>query len=481
MGVVYRAVDERLNRTVALKVIASGIADAELRRRFLKEARAASSFSHPNVVTIHEVDTAGEIDFIVMELITGRSLDKRIPPKGLPIDEAVSIGEQVASALAAAHAAGIVHRDIKPANVVVTDSGHVKLLDFGIAKQLAAAAGADAATLTVADPTMPGSVLGSVPYMSPEQAQGQAIDGRSDVFGFGVLLYETLTGRRPFSGSTSLETVAKILEATPLAVEAIRTDVPLVLASLVSACLEKDRNRRPQSSEVHAQLSSLRHSRSASVISIGALFTRRAVAIPALILLTVAAGTGWWWWESGRTIRDARRRLPAVLELAAKDDSFAFFPLAFELIKALPDDPQLREAWQRLTIAPPPLKSDPPGAEVLVKGYTSPDDQWVSLGRTPIDAPRFPAGGLARVRFVKDGYAQSDGTTTLSTLNQHLDPIASVPEGMARVAAGTVVIDGIQSQVGDFWLGRNEVTNREFKAFVDAGGYANVIIGRRRS
>ena len=137
MGVVYRATDLKLNRTVALKVIGVDLGGGDQRACFLKEARAASAFNHPNIVTIHEIDTAGEIDFIAMELLSGRSLDKRIAKNGLPIDEVMSFAEQVASALAAAHVAGIVHRDIKPANVMVSDAGHVTLLDFGVAKQLA--------------------------------------------------------------------------------------------------------------------------------------------------------------------------------------------------------------------------------------------------------------------------------------------------------------------------------------------------------
>jgi hypothetical protein len=471
MGVVYRAIDTRLNRTVALKVIGAAVASGDLRRRFLKEARAASAFTHPNIVTIFEVDAAGEIDFIAMELVAGRSLDKQIAPSGLPIDRALMIAEQIASALAAAHAAGIVHRDIKPANVMVSESGQVKLLDFGIAKQLATEVAADAATLTVADSTTPGAVIGSVPYMSPEQAQGHAIDGRSDVFGFGVLIYEMLTGRRPFGGTTSLETVAKILEATPAAVEQIRTDVPLSLASLVGRCLEKDRSRRPTSDDVLAQLASLRRSR-ATPASVRALVARRAVVVPAIVALAIVAGAAWWWWESGREVREARRRLPGILEIAARGDSYAFYPEAAALIKLLPGDPQLRQAWASLTFTVPEIKSDPPGAEVLVKGYSSPDTAWVSLGLTPLTNVSFPQG-MARVRFVKDGYVTIDGSATLFMFNASLDPVASMQDGMVHVPGGTVLVDGNRRPVSDFWLARHEVTNREYKAFVDAGGYTN--------
>jgi predicted Ser/Thr protein kinase len=471
MGVVYRAVDTRLNRTVAIKVISVTLADAEQRRRFLKEARAASAFNHPNIVTIHEVDTAGDVDFIVMELVSGRSLDKRIAPNGLPIDEVLSFAEQIASALAAAHAAGIVHRDIKPANVMVSDAGHVKVLDFGIAKQLSAPGGADAATLTVVDPTAPGAVLGSVPYMSPEQAQGHAVDGRSDVFAFGVLVYELLTGRRPFNGTTSLETVAKILEATPQSVEAIRTDVPVPLATLVSTCLEKDRNRRPQAAAVHAQLTALRRARSTPTVSIDSVLRRPALAVPAILLLAIAAGAGWWGWESGRELRDARRRLPEVLELAAGGDASAFYAEGAALIRLLPDDPQLRTAWDALTFEPPLLETDPPGADVMVKGYDAPDAGWVSLGRTPLEKVRFPQG-IARVRISKDGYASYDGTATLFAFDAKLDRAESVPNGMVHIPNGSASSDGNVSEVRAFWMDRNEVTNRQYKAFVDAGGYA---------
>ncbi|MEO7156989.1 MAG: serine/threonine-protein kinase, partial [Vicinamibacterales bacterium] len=294
MGVVYRAVDERLNRTVAIKVIGRDAGDTEQRGRFLKEARAASAFSHPNIVTIHEVDSDGGIAFIVMELVEGRSLDKRVAAGPIGIDDAIAIAEQIAASLLAADAASIVHRDIKPANVVVTESGHVKLLDFGIAKQLAGPATADAATLTVQDPTVPGAVLGSVAYMSPEQAQGHAVDARSDVFSFGVLLYEMLAGRRPFGGTTAVETVAKILEATPPSLTAVRADVPGPLAALVTSCLEKDRNRRPSATEVHARLLAIKRSRDESTASVGAVFRRRSVAIPLMASLAIAIGASAW-------------------------------------------------------------------------------------------------------------------------------------------------------------------------------------------
>lgn len=469
MGVVYRATDLRLTRTVALKVI-GGTADQELRRRFLKEARSASAFTHPNIVTIHEVDTAGEIDFIVMELLSGQSLNKRIASGTTAIDDVVSIGEQMASALAAAHAANIVHRDVKPANVMVSDSGHVKLLDFGIAKQLARPASADVSTLAVIDPTAAGAVIGSVSYMSPEQAQGHAVDGRSDMFSFGILLYELLAGRRPFGGTTAVETLAKILEATPLPIGTIRGDVPANLVALVTACLEKDRNRRPSAIDAHRQLADLRRDRAGSTARVRALLRRRAVVLPAIAAMVLMVLAGAWWWQSGRESREARRRLPAVLDLAARGDT-AFYAAASALLKVLPDEPRLRDAFDSRTFVISEINSVPAGAQVLLKPYMAADDQWVMLGVTPLESPRFAGGTTNRIRMIKDGYAPLDGTFTVFALNAALDPLGSVPEAMVHVPRGTVSLEGTQAEVADFWLDKFEVTNRQFKAFVDAGGY----------
>jgi serine/threonine protein kinase len=194
MGVVYRATDTRLGRVVAIKVIAADSAgDRDRRDRFLREARAASALNHANIVTIHEVDEAEGTDFLVMELVTGRPLNETIPPVGLPLERAIGLAEQVADALAIAHAAGIVHRDVKPANIMITDSGQAKMLDFGLAKLLAPRDPA-ADTMTAAPATELGVVVGTIAYMSPEQAQGLPITDRSDIFSFGAVLYEMLAG-----------------------------------------------------------------------------------------------------------------------------------------------------------------------------------------------------------------------------------------------------------------------------------------------
>ena len=472
MGVVYRAHDERLNRAIAIKVIGADAAGAEQRRRFLKEARAASTFSHPNIVTIHEVDTAGTTDFIVMELVSGRSLDKRIASGPLSIDEILAIAEQVASALAAAHAAGIVHRDIKPMNVMVGDAGHVTVLDFGIAKLLAGAASSDAPTLTMPDSTVPGAVLGSVSYMSPEQAQGHAVDGKSDVFSFGILLYEMLTGRRPFGGTTAMETVAKILEATAPPIDAIRANVPAPLVAMVSACLDKDRARRPAAHDVQVRLAAMRRERTTSAVPVGKLLRQPAIVIPAALAVVLVMVGAAWWWEAGREVREANRRLPAVLELAQRGDAYGFYHAAQPLMSVLGNDPRLRQRWRDLTYPVAEITSDPSGAEVLTKGYDRPDDQWISLGRTPLSNPAFPRG-TARVKIGKEGYAGYDGTLTLFATGAVLDRADAVPAGMVRVPAGTGANEGQTFNVPSFWLERFEVSNRQFKAFVDAGGYTD--------
>jgi serine/threonine protein kinase len=204
MGEVYRARDTRLGREVAIKVLpADRLSDPVRRARFEQEARAAAAFHHPNIVTIYEIESAEGTDFIVMELVAGKTLDALIPRHGMRLGEVLRIAIPLADALAAAHTAGIVHRDLKPANVMVTPEGVVKVLDFGLAKlRQVEVAGEDDTTLDAqARLSRPGTVAGTPAYMSPEQASGGVVDARSDIFSFGAALYEMVTGRRPFGGA----------------------------------------------------------------------------------------------------------------------------------------------------------------------------------------------------------------------------------------------------------------------------------------
>jgi two-component system LytT family response regulator len=244
MGVVYLADDTRLDRRVALKVLPPDMAaDPERMHRFVQEAKLASALTHPNVAYIHEIGQDGELWFLAMEYVEGEALSARIKEGPLKIADILNIGIQVADALDDAHAKGIVHRDIKPANLMLTPRGHVKVLDFGLAKlEKAARSSEDTQLLTSA-----GLVLGTVQYMSPEQALGRDVDHRTDIFSLGVVLYEMATGRLPFAGTNAPETMARILQTQPDAMARFNYEVPEELERAVRKCLEKERERRYQS------------------------------------------------------------------------------------------------------------------------------------------------------------------------------------------------------------------------------------------
>jgi serine/threonine protein kinase len=250
MGEVYRARDPRLGRDVAVKVLpADRLSDPVRRARFEQEARAAAALHHPHIVTVHEIESAEGVDFMVMELVAGKTLDALIPRHGMRLGEVLRIAIPLADALAAAHAAGIVHRDLKPANVMVTPEGVVKVLDFGLAKltQAEPGAGEDDTTLDApAKLSQPGRIAGTPAYMSPEQASGGAVDARSDVFSFGSVLYEMVTGRRPFAGGSSAETLAALLKEPPKPPGEIVADVPRELERIILHCLRKEPARRFQ-------------------------------------------------------------------------------------------------------------------------------------------------------------------------------------------------------------------------------------------
>ena len=246
MGVVYKAHDPRLNRTVAIKVLPpERVADPEVKQRFVQEARAASALNHPGIVTIHDIRSDAGIDFIVMEFIEGTTLDQLIPATGLRPAQVQRFGAQIADALAKAHGSGILHRDLKPSNVMVTPENRVKVLDFGLAKLLESAHGQNDAT-TMAALTNEWALLGTPAYMSPEQADGQKLDARSDIFSLGAVLYEMATGQRPFTGGSAPSILAKILAEDPKPPSEIVPSISAELEKTILRCLRKDPDRRYQ-------------------------------------------------------------------------------------------------------------------------------------------------------------------------------------------------------------------------------------------
>ena len=318
MGVVYKARDTHLDRLVAIKILpADKVADRDRRRRFAQEAKSASALNHPGIVTIHDIAQHEGIDFIAMEFVPGRTLDRVIPWHGFGLNETLDYGVQIADALAAAHAAGIVHRDLKPANVIVTEQGRIKVLDFGLAKLVdrpGLAAWDDAPTATHTAPvTGHGAIVGTVAYMSPEQSEGKVVDARTDIFSFGSLLYEMVTGQRAFQGDSPLSTLTAVLREDPKPVSNIREGLPRELERVITRCLRKAPERRWQAmADVKVALRELKEEFDSGGLTLSAPAVprpRRSWAIAAALTLAVAAGViGVLLWRD----RDARPKSPAV-------------------------------------------------------------------------------------------------------------------------------------------------------------------------
>jgi TolB-like protein len=311
MGEVYEARDERLGRCVALKFLPGRFAeDRDAFERFEREARAASSLNHPNICTVHDVGDAGGRPFFVMERLEGTTLKDRIEAGAMTVDEVIAVGVQIADALAAAHARGIVHRDIKPANIFLTAHGEAKVLDFGLAKltgerpwvRSASSTPREAAPVWGGGLTTPGATMGTIAYMSPEQARGEAVDARTDLFSLGVVLYEMATGYRPFRGNSAEQVLTAIKTAKPACPTASGCQIAPALERVILKCLEKDPAQRyPSASELHATLSEIRRTRAlktrrwvvvsagaaAAALAAGAYIGRRLIWTPGHVMVAV--------------------------------------------------------------------------------------------------------------------------------------------------------------------------------------------------
>jgi serine/threonine protein kinase len=300
MGVVYKARDLTLDRFVALKILPAEFAvNGDRRARFIREAKAASALNHPGIVTVHEINTETDPPFIVLEYVDGKPLSEILHERRLKLSESLEIALEICEALRVAHAAGIVHRDLKPANIMVASSGRVKLLDFGLAKMvISRSAAAEDPTRTLEAATEEGSILGTASYMSPEQAQAAPVDRRSDIFSFGAVLYEMITGRRAFEGKNTISTIAAIVHQDPKPVRELAVECPVELERIVARCLKKDPARRFQGVEDLAVAltevnEELRASPATSAGSSGKR-SRGPLLWTAAVLAVIAAGAGVW-------------------------------------------------------------------------------------------------------------------------------------------------------------------------------------------
>ena len=476
MGVVYKAEDLKLKRFVALKFLPPHLMDSpELRERFLVEAQAAAALNHPNICIIHEVGESEERPYIAMEYVEGETLRDKVHKGPLTAGAALEIAIQVVDGLALAHDKGIIHRDIKSANIMITGKGQAKIMDFGLAKVI------EGPLLT-----REGTTLGTVAYMSPEQAQGEEVDHRSDIWSSGVVMYEMLSGVLPFKGKREASVLYSVVHEEPKPLRALKPDVPLELQRIIDQSLKKKpEDRYGSAGDLLNDLRSYRESLAAagtgafSFRSILRLIRKPAVAVPAA--LTIAAMALGLIWLIHRQVRIRWARdvaVPEIRKLVDGQQLAAAFRLAEQAKKVIPRDPPLLELL-------PQVERDfsfhtvPPGADVYL--YDEIDSAWEHIGRSPIDKVR-TSPGYRRWRIEKDAYELADGAAlsvagSVSVIERTLDAKGSLPLGMVRVPGGKHVLglaglDHLSGQdLDDYLIDRYEVTNEEFKQFIDRGGY----------
>jgi eukaryotic-like serine/threonine-protein kinase len=473
MGEVWRARDERLGRDVAIKLLLPHPSNAKEGVRTLQdEARAAGTLNHINVLTVHDVGDHGGAPYLVTECLEGESLRARLGSGALSVDASLDIALQAARGLGAAHGHGIVHRDLKPENVFLTWDGRVKILDFGLATRHDSAPQASASQELTAGTTQ-SLVAGTAGYMAPEQVRGEVVDRRADIFALGAVLYEMLTGGRPFSADSTLGTLDAVLTRQPPDLSDANPGVPPALSDLVHRCLAKAPDDRfASAADVESALDSVIRARNLPPPPSLLAFMRRPVVMVTVLLVILAMAAGGWRWRvvTSRVHWARTTAAPEAQRLFNRGDQADAFLLARRALDMAPDDAHLKQVWLDVSI-PVNLISDPAGADIAFTTYRTASTTWFPLGRTPLTGVRIPRG-LVRVRVSKPGFEPIEGSLSSPGRRYRLDPVDAAPPGMVRVVGGrSSARFGLVSELEDFWIDRFEVTNRQFKEFVDRGGY----------
>jgi dienelactone hydrolase/predicted Ser/Thr protein kinase len=472
MGIVYKAEDLKLKRWVALKFLPPHLTDSpELKERFLIEAQAAAALSHPNICVIHEVGESEERPYIAMEYVEGETLRDKISKGPLANEAALDVAVQVAEGLDEAHGKGIIHRDIKSANIMITGKGQAKIMDFGLAKVK------EGPLLT-----REGTTLGTVAYMSPEQAQGEDVDHRSDIWSLGVVMYEMLSGVLPFKGEREASILYSVVHEDPKPLRALRPDVPLELQQIIDRSLKKKPEARyPSATELLNDLKNYKNSLTVggrgalNLRAILGLIRKPAVAVPAVVMIAVFAVALARLFNHQAKIRWARDvAVPEIRRLVDEQQFPAAFRLAEKAEKIIAKEPRLKELLPQVE-RDFSFQTVPPGADVYL--YDEIDGTWEHVGRSPIDKVRvWPGYHLFKIE--KDGYEPLEGAELTSyalEIERTLDEKGSLPPGMTRIPGGKdeLSLSNVAGMLDlpDYLIDKHEVTNKEFKKFIDQGGY----------
>lgn len=525
MGIVYLANDTRLGRKVALKFVSTDALDStEETARFNREARAAARLNHPNICTVHELGESDDKTFIAMEYVEGITLKTRIEQGDISENEIRDWIKQIAEGLHKAHEAGVVHRDIKPANIMITDSGLIKIMDFGIAKLLE----------SDTELTRANSTIGTIAYMSPEQARGEEINRQTDIWSIGVILYELTTGERPFAGAFREAVMYAMMNDDSKAPSTINPDVATDLEAVIEKCLQRDQEERytslesllddlSRSTQTRESLSASQAARGklgeeegeATAVNArtrsGKIVTKKhgrslSFALGGLVILIVFGFGIAWYMDYQAKVKWAREDLLPKIEQLAEDISWTGEgpgpSAAYELIEKaeryIPDDPLLVRLIEVVTRRRS-VVTNPEGVDVYVKPYADVDSVWQYLGKSPLHNVRLPVG-FSRIKLDKKGlqtvedivwindYTQESEESPPRLLYYSLSELGSIPENMVLIpdssdwynlyaAPSNVHIPGMENidrvRVGDFLMDQFEVTNKEFKIFIDSGGYNN--------